>query len=183
MPRFEKVGRGKAYFCEVLFDTTRVFVAQGERGKDETTWRMKASDRRTYGFRTEPAKAQPFYDGKLAELGKKGFKPAGAATPECDAMRAKLADAPKPSAETESTHQALQQQLAAGKVYWVGKKPSNADQFVEISVEGTTVIQRKGTIGKKGRAEKETHANPAAALFSGATSLNIVSKFGFGPPE
>jgi len=89
MPRYEKQGRDKEYFCEVVLDDVRVYVAQGERKTGTSEWTITDTDRRTYGFRFEPERAPAFYAEQIAELAHKKYTNVGDATPEVAAMQAK----------------------------------------------------------------------------------------------
>jgi predicted DNA-binding WGR domain protein len=74
-------------------------------------------------------------------------------------------------------------------VMWTGKKPENADQFVEVRIEAATggktpglnVLVRSGKIGSKGTTEKENYVHRKHALHVAAVRLSSARDRGFGP--
>jgi hypothetical protein len=83
----------------------------------------------------------------------------------------------------EAKHHQPARLEADGKVYWTGKKESNADEYWELALEGNLLIERRGKIGKgRPRTEKETCRDRESALRSALIkmmcAMNILR---FGP--
>lgn len=87
--RYEKVGRSKENFVEILLDGARVFLAKGARNKGDVEWTSKDSDIRTYGFGGDAEKAKAFYEERVGGLAKEKFVSVGDAMPIIAAQRAK----------------------------------------------------------------------------------------------
>lgn len=180
MPSFERTKGDQELRFEILLDEHRVYVCELYRALGETKWTTKHNNPRCY-MADDAAGGKALYDEKIKAL-PKAFKQVSDETTEAqrfrdesDKQRTALF---KAMDDWEAQHEQVTVLDQTGRVYWVGQTDKNKDQFMEITLDGTTVTVRKGKIGKKGTSEKETHRNREAALRSATismmTSMNIL---------
>ena len=176
MPRYEKVGKTKSQFVELLLDGRKVMYAEGERvGDGEWT--------HTHKFPTANLGGQDWYDKKIASLLAKKYVLVG------DALQVVTPPPPKTPEQIETAkkiaeHMALLD--TKGTVRWTGNTAETANQFAEVSVvevpRGFDVIVRKGGIDTtKVDSDKDNYAKRDVALHAAPVRLHTLAKEGFGP--
>ncbi|HEU0029376.1 MAG TPA: hypothetical protein VFQ53_02000 [Kofleriaceae bacterium] len=179
MPRYEKTGRDKVQFFEYVLDGARVHTVQGSRRLADTEWSMKDSDVRTYGFGGDADKARAWIETKLAALAKQKLVLVSDAAPFLDDKHA----AERAAEERRTRLRAeLAAQLAAGEtIHWVGKVGGSIGHFMEVALDGTSLVSRQGKVGEPATSTMRAFASRDEAIAAAAQTFVHVSDY-YGPP-
>ncbi|MBW2736237.1 MAG: hypothetical protein JRH20_27945, partial [Deltaproteobacteria bacterium] len=140
MPRYTKTTKRFERFFEIFYDgTSVVYTAKGQRAAGTSDdWTIKDRDLRANLFAENPEAAKPFYDKSIAKMLKDAFELSGDEVPIITPFREEhVTSSNRINARLDAFEQeyGLVAKLRAGeKVYLVGGKPSNRDEFYEFSV-------------------------------------------------
>lgn len=172
MPRYEKKGKSKQQFFEILLVGERLVIfAEGSRASADAPWEVDyRSPQKNLGGRA-------FYDKKIASLLSKKFVLVG------DELQVVKPPPPKTPDEIELDEKKPEYiaLLQAGAVTWNGKTAETAGQLIEVKVEGSRLCIR---LAKEGQADETSRTNYGLedlALMHGAKRLHEAAKSGFGP--
>lgn len=103
--RYEKSGKSKEQFIEVVLAGAQVYVSKGSRAKGETEWFVKDKDERRYGWSGDVEKAVAFFEETKAGALKSGFVLVSEASPRIESTRgAEKADAARNEAGLALIH-------------------------------------------------------------------------------
>jgi hypothetical protein len=172
MPRYEKKGKSKQQFFEILLVGERMVIfAEGSRASADAAWEVDhRSPQRNLGGRA-------FYDKKIASLLAKKFVLVGE---ELEVVKPPPPKTPD-ELELEKKKPEYIALLKAGSVTWKGKTPETAGQLLEVKIEGSRLCIR---LVKEGQADETSATNYGLedlALMHGAKRLHEAAKSGFGP--
>jgi hypothetical protein len=166
MPRWEsKSGAGEKFF-EFVLDGSRVWRAAGSRAPDATEWSVAHSDPKCFFLANDEA-AQADYDKQVSKL-PKSAKLVGdetpVITPAREERRKQQEELHKAMVAWEERYGLVAELTAGRKARLVGLKENNKDDYVEVELEGTTVILRRGTGTGRPKTERETLPSVDEAL-------------------
>ena len=174
MPRYEKIGKSKQQFFEILLVGDRlVITAEGSRASADVPWDVDhRSPQKNLGGRA-------FYDKKVASLVSKKYALVG------DKLEVVKPPPPKSPEEIELAKKKVEYvallRANGGVVTWTGKTPETAGQLVEVEIQGSRLLVRQA---KKGQPDETTQTNYGLedlALEHGATRLPFDQSFHFVP--
>lgn len=186
MPRWESKSAKKEQVFELLLDGDRLWSASGYRTPGETEWIIAQHDPKEFRFNEGAPAAQADYDKRVGKLPKSAVKVSDT-TPVIDPVRARRTAEREALAASmrawEAKHGLVAQLKAHGVARLVGLNDSNGDEYVEVAIEGTTVLTRRGKLsGGKPRTEKSVEPTIEAALSNAQIALMANMSMGsFGP--
>lgn len=185
MPRWEtKTPKGEK-FIELVLDGDRLWRAEGARAPGAKEWTVGHSDPKCFRFNDGPAAAKADYDKQVGKLPKSAVL-VGDETPIVSPKREQAArdkaELEQSMREWEAEHGLIAKLKATGSARLVGLKKHNAEEYVEVALEGTTVLKRRGKGTGKPKTEKETEPTIEGALVSAQLFLMSNMTMGsFGP--
>lgn len=185
MPRWETKSAKGEKFLELVLDEDRLWTAEGSRPPGQKEWSVNHSDPKMFRFNAGAAAAQADYDKRVGKLPKSAVL-VGEETPVIspkrkEALRQK-AELEKSMREWEAKHGLIAKLKATGSARIVGLKAHNAEEYVEVALEGTTVLKRRGKGSGKPKTEKEPEPTLERALITAQLYLMSNMALGsFGP--
>lgn len=182
MPRWETKSPKVEKFLELSLDGDRLWKAAGSRAPGTTEWAVDRSDPKSFRFNDGAPAAKADYDKQVGKLPKSAVL-IGDETPVIAPARAKAmeerAALEQAMREWEQQHGLIAKLKSAGSARLVGLKAHNQGDYVEVALDGTTVLKRNGKIaGGKARTEKETETTIERALV--AAQLFLMSNMAMG---
>lgn len=187
MPRWETKSAKGEKFLELVLEGDRLWRAAGSRAPGATEWTVDRSDPKNFRFNDGPAAAKADYDKQVAKLPKSAVLVSDATpviTPAREKSLADKAALEKSMRDWEAKHGLMARLKASGTARLVGLHPSNQGEYIEVALEGTTVLKRRGTGSGKPKTEKEAEPSLERALVSAQLFLMsnmALGKFGPGP--
>jgi hypothetical protein len=172
MPRYEKLGKSKQQFFEILLVGERlVITAEGSRASADVPWDVDhRSPQKNLGGRA-------FYDKKIASLLSKKYALVG------DKLEVIKPPPPKSAEDIELAKRKVEYValLRTSGVTWTGKTPETAGQLIEVKIEGSRLFIRQAKTGQPDETTRTNYGLEDLALEHGATRLHAAAKSGFGP--
>lgn len=178
MPRWESKSASGEKFHELVLDGSRVWRASGARAPGATTWTVEHSDPKCF-FLPDADAAQADYDKQVSKL-PKSAKPVGddtpVITPVLEERRRQREELHKAMLAWEEQFGLVAELKAGRAARLVGLKENNAGDYIEVELDGTTVIKRSGRGTGRPKTERTTEPSVDAALR--AAQLHLMSYTG-----
>ncbi len=180
MPRWETKSAAGEKFVELLLDGSRVWKAAGSRAPGATTWSVAHSDPKCF-FLADVDAARADYDKQVRKL-PKSAKLVGDETPVIAPMfeeRQRQLEQLNAAIIAWEQEFGLVAELKAGRAARiVGITEKHAGEYIEVELDGTTVIKRSGKSTGRPKTERETEPSVDAALRS--AQLHLMGYTGVG---
>ncbi|MDP3502830.1 MAG: hypothetical protein Q8S33_21030 [Myxococcales bacterium] len=185
MPRWETKSPKGEKFTELVLDGDRLWRAAGSREPGAHEWSVNHSDPTCFRFNEGAAAAKADYDKQVGKLPKSAVlvgDETPVITPEREQAARDKAELEEGMREWEAEHGLIARLKATGSARLVGLKKHNAEEYVEVALEGTTVLKRRGKGSGKPRTEKQSEPTIERALVSAQLFLMANMAMGsFGP--
>lgn len=181
MPRWETKSAKGEKFLELVLDGDRLWRAAGSRAPGATEWSVDHSDPKNFRFTAGAAAAKADYDKQVGKLPKSAVlvgDETPVITPARDKALAEKAKLEESMRAWEAKHGLMARLEAKGSARLVGLHPSNQDEYIEVALEGTTVLKRRGKGSGKPKTEKE--AEPSVERARVSAQLFLMSNMALG---
>ncbi|MBM4776539.1 MAG: hypothetical protein GQE15_02460 [Archangiaceae bacterium] len=185
MPRWETKSAKGEKFLELVLDDDRLWTAEGSRQPGQQEWSVNHSDPKMFRFNAGAAAAKADYDKRVGKLPKSAVlvgDETPVITPKRDQALRDRAELFESMRLWEAEHGLIAKLKATGAARLVGLKAHNKEEYVEVALDGTTVLKRRGKGSGKPKTEKEQEPTLERALITAQLFLMSNMAMGsFGP--